>query len=760
MRRLAGIFLIVGMHSAMAQTVTLKGVVRDQAGERLPSAYVFIYPDSVNIATSNDGKFSKALPRGKKTIVLSFIGHEIYRQTFLLRRDTALSVSLQSTAGHLQEVEIIGQRNPQEDMLQTNRTSTYLHTQEDIRMLPVLGGEADVIKALQLLPGTVRGVEGSSDLFVRGGAADQNLVLLDDVPIYNPSHMLGFLSVFNPDILNKVEAINGGFPAEFGGRLSSILNIETIDNVANKTRVSGDIGVIASRLFVEQPLVKDKASLWVAGRRTYIDQVVKAIGNEELPYYFYDLNGKLIFKPSGRDRIEVSYYGGVDELELFRDRDNDGDGFLTEYEAGNTSLSLQWNHRLKNNWNSSVSLIRSEYKYNIRNAFEENELRALSDIEDYGARVLLQKDSLFGHGIFKGGAEWTRHAVSPNIINSQGTIAELFESSATDGRLSNEFALHAQYEWPVSERWRFNAGVRASMASVKDKIYFYPEPRVSVRYAINNDEAVKFSYSRMVQYMHRISNSAVTSPTDIWYPVTASIRPQTSHQVALAWQRSLTKRDVFLSVEAYYKSMNSLIGYEEGTNLFLNNDFESKLIQGTGSSYGLEFLLRKDAGKFTGWISYTLSWSWRQYNEINRGERFPSRYDRRHNGAIVMQYAISKRVAVSAVWEYISGSRFTPVIGQYITLAPTLTGVDLVPIYSGINQVKLADTHRLDFGLKFRGKPERKFQYQWFVGVYNAYNRANPVGISIEQDEATNTLRYEQPGLFGLIPFVSYGFRF
>lgn len=760
MRRLAGIFLIVGMHSAMAQTATLKGVVRDQAGERLPSAYVFIYPDSVNIVTSNDGKFSKALPRGKKTIVVSFVGHEIYRKTFFLARDTTLSVSLQSTAGHLQEVEIIGQRNPQEEMLQTNRTSTYLLTQEDIRMLPILGGEADVIKALQLLPGTVRGVEGSSDLFVRGGAADQNLVLLDDVPIYNPSHMLGFISVFNPDILHKVEAINGGFPAEFGGRLSSILNIETIDNVATKTRISGDIGVIASRLFIEQPVVKDKVSLWVAGRRTYIDQVVKAIGNEELPYYFYDLNGKMIFKPSGRDRIEVSYYGGVDELELFRDRDNDGDGFLTEYEAGNTSLSLQWNHRLKNNWNSSVSLIRSEYKYNIRNSFEENELLALSDIEDYGARVLFQKDSLFGQGIFKGGAEWTRHAVSPNIINSQGTIAELFESSATDGRLSNEMALHAQYEWPVSERWRFNAGIRASMAAVKDKIYLYPEPRVSVRYAISNDEALKFSYSRMVQYMHRISNSAVTSPTDIWYPVTASIRPQTSHQAALAWQRSLPRKDLFLSVEAYYKSMNSLIGYEEGTNLFLNNDFESKLIQGSGSSYGLEFLIRKDAGKFTGWISYTLSWSWRQYDEINGGARFPSRYDRRHNGAVVMQYAISKRWAVSAVWEYISGSRFTPVIGQYITLAPTLTGVDLVPIYSGINQVKLADSHRLDFGVKFRGRPERKFQYQWFAGVYNAYNRANPVGITIEQDETTNTLRYEQPGLFGLIPFVSYGFRF
>jgi hypothetical protein len=760
MKILAVILLILGVNSVMAQTVTLKGVVRDQAGERLPAAHIFIYPDSINLAATNDGKFSKALSRGRKTIIVSFIGYEVYQQVFSLQKDTTISISLNPAIGQLKEVEIIGERSPQEEILQTNRTSTYLLTPEDIRMLPVLGGEADVIKALQLLPGTVRGVEGSSDLFVRGGAADQNLVLLDDVPIYNPSHMLGFLSVFNPDILNKVEAINGGFPAEFGGRLSSILNIETIDRIADKTRVSGDIGIIASRLFIEQPIVKNKASIWIAGRRTYIDQVVKAIGNEELPYYFYDLNGKIVLRPSNRDRVEISYYGGVDQLELYRDRDNDGDGFLTNYNAGNTSLALQWNRSLQNNWNSTLSVIRSEYKYDIRNAFEENELRALSDIQDYGARWLLQKDSVLGNGIFKGGVDWARHNVSPNIINSQGTIAEIFESSATSGKVSNELAVHAQYEWAASDRWRFNVGTRASMAIVADKTYSFPEPRVSARYALTNDEALKFSYSRMVQYMHRISNSAVTSPTDIWYPVTSSIRPQTSHQVALAWQRSFPTKDLFLSMEAYYKSMDNLIGYEEGTNLFLNNDFESKLIQGKGNAYGLEVLLRKDAGKFTGWISYTLSWSWRQYNEINNGEWFYSRYDRRHNGAVVMQYAINKRWAVSAVWEFISGSRFTPVIGQYVILAPTLTGVDLVPIYSGINQVKLADSHRLDLGIKFRSKPDRKFQWQWFAGVYNAYNRANPIGITIEQDEATNALRYEQPGLFGLIPFISYGFKF
>ena len=264
----------------------------------------------------------------------------------------------------------------------------------------------------------------------------------------------------------------------------------------------------------------------------------------------------------------------------------------------------------------------------------------------------------------------------------------------------------------------------------------------------------------MVQYMHRISNSSVSSPTDIWYPVTDSIRPQTSHQFAIAWQRQLISERLFFSVEGYYKEMNQLIGYEEGTNLFLNTDFESKLIQGKGKAYGLEFLLRKNSGKLTGWISYTLSWSHRRFEEINQGLWFPSRYDRWHNGAIVAQYAFSRRWAASLVWEYISGSRFTPVIGQYAIVAPTLTGADLIPVYSGINEVKLAASHRLDIGLKFKSRPGKKFQWQWFAGVYNVYNRTNPIGINIEQDEVDKSLRYTQPGLFGLLPFLSYGFKF
>ncbi|RAV99716.1 TonB-dependent receptor [Pseudochryseolinea flava] len=744
--------------SLFAQTVTVKGVVKDDGTETLPQAFVSIMPDSITVPTSTTGKFSFKVAPGRKIIRVSYVGFENHVLSLNIKRDTTIQLVMRAKVSALEEVVVTGQRNVQEDVFNANRTSTHVLTQDIINAIPVLGGEADLIKTLQLLPGTLRGVEGSSDLFVRGGAADQNLVLLDGAPIYNTSHLFGFLSVFNPDILDKVEAINGGFPAEYGGRLSSILNVQSASDIATRTHLSGDIGVIASRLYVEQPIVKDKASFWIAGRRTYIDQVVKALG-EELPYYFYDLNGKLILRPTKRDHIEISHYGGEDILDIFRDRNGDGRGFLTTYQSGNNSQSFNWTKTLRRDWIGKISATRSKYHYNIRNAFEENELRAVSDIEDYSVRVLLQRDSINRVGILKTGFEWTRHAVSPNVINTTGNLSELLESSASSGRVAHEFAVHSQYEWPITPRLSLNAGLRVTMAAVECKQYLNPEPRFSARYTLDETSALKLSYSRMVQYMHRISNSAVSSPTDIWYPVTEDIKPQSSHQFAAGWQKTFLDRKVFFSAEAYYKDMRNLIGYEEGTNLFLNTDFQSKLIQGKGTAYGLELLLRKDIGKFTGWISYTLSWSWRQFDEVNSGRWFPSRYDRRHNGAVVAQYALNKRWALSMVWEYISGARFTPVVGQYIVFAPTLTGADLIPIYSGLNEVHLANSHRLDFGVKFKSKPTKKFKWEWFAGVYNAYNRANPIGINIEQDDTTGELHYEQPGLFGLIPFVSYGFK-
>ena len=739
--------------------VELSGLVNDVNGEKLSFANVLVLPDSIIVPADDEGDFTIDINPGPKDIIITYTGFETLNVSFDLRTDTVIVFTLFPGIGQLDEVTINADKYSQELLVQSTRTGTTTLEKEDITAIPVLGGEADVIKTLQLLPGMVRGVEGSSDLFVRGGAADQNLVLLDGATIYNTSHLFGFLSVFNTDILEKVEAVNGGFPARYGGRLSSVIDITSNNSIAKKTSVSGDIGLIASRLYVEQPLIEDKASIWLAGRRTYIDQVVKLIG-EELPYYFYDLNGKFMFKPGKYDQIDLSHYSGEDILDIYRDRDNDGNGFSSTFGSGNSSQSLQWKHWNPYSFKSELTITRTAFEYRIRNAFDDNELIALSDIEDYSARFIIEKDSVWRDAKITAGLEWINHEVSPNIINTEGSYVQFAESSVTGGKTAQELAAHIQQEWSLSNKLMVNAGFRGSMALVENASYFTPEPRLSIRYSLRDSESLKFSYSRMAQYMHRISNSAVSTPTDIWYPVTDSVKPQTAHQLALAWQKFYSKKDVFVSAEIYHKTMDKLVGYEEGTNLFLNTDFESKLIQGRGVAYGLELLLRKEAGRLTGWLSYSLSWSNRQFDEINDGNWFKARYDRRHNGALVMQYKLNKRLKASMVWEFISGARFTPVIGQYVSLAPTQTGVDLIPIFSEINAVKLSDTHRLDLGLKYSSKPGQKFSWYWFVGVNNLYNRANPVGITIEEDETDGSLRYAQPGLFGLLPFVSYGFKF
>nr|HPH46754.1 TonB-dependent receptor plug domain-containing protein [Chryseolinea sp.] len=612
---------------------------------------------------------------------------------------------------------------------------------------------------IQLLPGVSKGVEGSSDLFVRGGAADQNLVLLDGAPVYNTGHLFGFLSVFNPDILQGVESINGAFPAYYGGRLSSILNVTTKSQLVDRTHVSGNIGLLASRLMVSQPIIKNKLHIWIAARRTYIDQVLSAV-NESLPYYFYDLNTKLSFKPSSRDYLEVTYYSGQDVLSYAREpRDSSrNSNRSTDFTIASSTQTVLWRRSIAPNVSSELSLYGTRFKYNIQNSFQDNRLFVNSSIRDWGGKWKFQWDSLRGVSLFAG-IEAIHHSVSPNIISTSGEISELLPSSASEAQTSLESSIFIQADGKWKVRWSWSAGLRLSSANVGNQFYVNPEPRLALRYKLQPNTALKFSYSRMSQYLHRVSSSAIAFPTDIWYPVTKNINPQTSDQITLALQQVLPGKSMFVSLEGYYKKMNQLVGYQEGANLFLNTEFEEQLIQGAGKAYGLEVLIKKESGKLTGWISYTLSRSERKYDEVNQGQWFFSRYDRRHNGAVVMNYEFVKRWSFSAVFEFISGSRFTPIIGQYIVPSPTLAGVNLIPVYAPLNSVKLANTHRLDLGIKFRSRPERKIQSEWFAGVYNVYNRATPFGITIEPN-SDGSYRYQQPGLFGLLPFVSYGFKF
>ncbi|HEX8060934.1 MAG TPA: carboxypeptidase-like regulatory domain-containing protein [Cyclobacteriaceae bacterium] len=748
------------MSTAWAQSVELTGVVRDKVtGQVLPLAHIIVFPDSLKSAAGNSGVFTISVRPGNKIINVSYVGYKTAEYKLRLVGDKSIELSLEPTANKLDEVVVTSGRFANIDAVQSTRFSTNTLSREEINNIPVLGGEGDVIKALQLMPGTVRGVEGSSDLFVRGGAADQNLVSLDGATVYNTSHLFGFLSVFNPDVVSGVESINGAFPAQYGGRLSSILKVNTRNSIPDRTHASADIGLIAARMFIEQPLVRNKASIWLAGRRTYIDQVARA-AKLDLPYFFYDFNGKILLHPTKRDNIQIGHYTGDDKLEYLLDRNGDGIGQTTGYRSGNISQNIHWDHRSHGNWSHDLTVYRTQYRYNIHSQFGNSSILALSNIHDVGGKILVNNDSLLHRGSLQFGADGAYHTLTPNVVNTSGTISDLLKGGSSTGKVAIEMAAFIQYEIELFKKIRISSGIRGSAGVVAHKTYVNPEPRVALRYMVNEHSSLKISYSRMAQYLHRVSSSAVSSPTDIWYPVTDSIKPQTSDQFGIAYQKIFPTPNVLLSVETYYKKMHQLVGYEEGTNLIFNTDFESSLIQGDGKAYGFEFLLRKQFGKFTGWVDYTLSWSWRRYSSINNGEWFHARYDRRHNGAIVLQYAFAKRWSASVVWEYISGSRFTPVIGQYVTKSPSLTGIDLIPVYAPINSVRLSDTHRLDVGIKFRSKEGRHLQWQIYAGVYNAYNRANPVGLFVAVDKDTGTLKYQQPGLFGLLPFVNYEIRF
>jgi TonB dependent receptor/TonB-dependent Receptor Plug Domain/CarboxypepD_reg-like domain len=759
--KFAWVILIFIFPRLLPAQVILTGYVKDQTGRSLPAVNIRIANQNLFSATDTTGKFSMLVKPGPVQLILTHTGYQKISEKFILRKDTTFNFTLNARVEELNEVVISSKRFHQADQLQTTRMSSITLGRDDVNSIPMLGGEADLMKMIQLLPGVIRGVEGGTDLFVRGGAADQNLVLLDGAPIYNTGHLLGFMSVFNSDVLESVESMTGAFPAEYGGRLSSILDVKTRSGFADKTRIQGNIGLLASRLLIEQPLIKNKLSISLAGRRTYLDQVGK-LAHLDLPYYFYDVNAKVNYKLRGRDQLEFSYYTGKDVL-AYSNPDNKRDtsrrrNFTSNFGIGNNAQILKWKKFMPHGWRSDLSLLHTRFNYTISSVFDDNSLFVTSKIEDVGAKWIVSSDSAFGFSV-KGGIESVHHRVSPNVINTTGTLSELLKSSSTLGLSLVESSIFGQIDKNFTTRWRASLGMRVSSGLVQHKFYVNPEPRLAIRYAVSPQTTLKASYSRMAQYLQRVSSAAVAFPTDIWYPITKDVLPQISNQVSVAFQHNFSKANVFLSVESYYKKMDHLIGYREGTNLFLNTHFEEQLIQGKGRAYGIEVLLKKDVGKFSGWISYTLSRSQRQYDEVNQGQWFLAKYDRRHNVAVVTSYRINSRWSVSAVWEFMSGSRFTPVIGQYVVPAPTLAGIDLIPVYAKMNSVKLADTHRLDLGIKLRSKPNKKFQGEWFAGVYNVYNRASPIGIMIESN-GDGSYKYQQPGLFGLLPFVSYGFRF
>lgn len=672
-----------------------------------------------------------------------------------LTKDISLNVKMKSSENILGEVEVVAQREKNPDDTRNTQIGTLKLPMSKLNTLPALAGESDVLKVMQLLPGVKKGGEGQTGMYVRGGDIDQNLIILDEAAVYNASHLLGFFSVFNTDALKDVTIIKGGFPANYGGRLSSVVDIRMKEGNMQKFSIEGGIGLLSSRLTVQGPIKKDTCSFIISARRTYIDQVLK-LTQYNLPYYFYDINAKINWKFSHKDRFYFSSYYGDDVLNY--EEGQDSSFFQFGFRLGNFTSTLRWNHLYNSKLFSNISLIHTRFRYDIGGKFVDNSVLVKSRISDLGGKADFEyfhrPESKILFGLF-----FTNHNFHPNIISTTGDILQLVHSQDTSVISTQEFAVYLMHDIALSSRLKINYGARFSFATVQNTLYPGIEPRVSAIYSFTRNSSLKIGYSRMKQYMHLVSSSSIALPTDLWYPITKKVQPQSADQFSMAYNYFFKKRKILFSAEIYYKQMNNLIEYRPGTVLIFNNNFENELVHGKGDAGGLEIFLHKTEGKISGWISYALSFSRREFEEINNGKKYFARYDRRHDLSIVFNYEIIKRWSFSAIWTYATGARFTPVIGQFFMPNASMTKIEILPIYAKKNSVVMSPSHRLDLGLTLKSSPKKKRKSEWNLGAYNVYNRTQPDRIEVISTDK-GTYKYTQPGLFGFIPYIGYNFGF
>lgn len=753
------LFIVLLSVETIAQ-VTLSGHIYDKEdGEALIGATIYLSKQETGTATNAYGFYSLTTESGILEIRVSYLGYQSLDTTIVLNENTSLDFYLAEQIGQLEEVEVSATRIELREQVNSTQMSTFNLRPQEVTNIPTLGGEADVIKVAQLLPGVTSGNEGTTGMFVRGGTDDQNLVVLDDAVVYNLGHLFGFFSVFNADAIKDVDIVKGGFSPEYGGRLSSVMDVRMNDGSLQRYNARGGVGLLTSRLTVDGPIIKDRMSFMLAARRTYIDRVFQVLG-ASLPYYFYDYNAKLNYKISNNDRIYFSTYFGDDVLKFNETSDENevSEDLDFGFKLGNFTSTLRWNHIYDSQkLFSNVTVHQTRFKYDIQGNFIDNSLLIRSQIQDIGAKADWQYFANTTNK-FLFGAQTVTHFFRPNVVSTSGDIADLIDDRTGDLIQNMEWSVYGGTERDLSSKLKVNAGLRYSFMITDGKLYSGPEPRISVRYKLNEEQSFKASYSLMRQYMHRVSSSSIALPTDLWYPVTRQVKPQRSHQVSVSYNQIFPESQLSFSIETYYKSLHNLIEYREGANLILNDNFERELLAGDGDSFGIEFLLRKKYGVFTGWASYSLSETTRSFDELNAGNTFPAKFDRRHVINLVSMIELNERVSFSAVWNFQSGAWFTPQTGQYLMPNASLTGVELIPIYGNRNSTRLGNSHRLDINFILKPRGNRRFGGEWHFGAYNFYNRAAPFRINIENNGVN--YQYEQQGLFGFIPSISYNFNF
>ncbi len=762
------LFLSIGV---FGQKYTISGYVKDITnGEDIYGAIIKVKElENVGTKTNAYGFYSITLDQGTYTLIYRSTGFETQEMPVVLNEDQSINIELTVPKDVLLIEEVVISAEKENDNITSAEMNITKFDPKDIETIPVIFGEKDIMKTLQLTPGVKGAGEGNAGFFVRGGGADQNLILLDEAPVYNASHLLGFFSVFNSDAIKDVSLFKSGIPAEYGGRASSVMDVKMRDGNLKKFGMSGGIGLISSRLTLEAPLVKDKGSFILSGRRSYADLFLKASNDPDIrntTLYFYDLNAKGNYRISDKDRIFLSGYFG---------RDNFGFSDIFGFNWGNATGTVRWNHVINDKIFSNTSFVYSNFDYEFSVGSGDEGFGVKSSIQDFN---LKQDFSYFINtsNTMKFGVNAIHHTFRPGALTGDN---DSFNEVILDPRYGVELGAYIQNEQKLGARFSMMYGLRYSgfnlMGEGKsyefdekgnttainehdklESIQYYRgfEPRFSMSYILSETNSIKLGYNRNYQYLHQLSNSTTSSPTDVWVPSSNIVKPQIADQIAIGYYQNLKENMFKTSVEVYYKNLQNQIDYRTGAQTVLNNEVEGELVFGRGFAYGAEFLVEKKKGKLTGWISYTLSRSLRQFDDIDEGSIFPARQDRIHDIAVVLMYKLNEKLSLATSWVYYTGDAVTFPSGKY-----EVNG-EVLPYYTERNGYRMPDYHRIDLGLTWYLKDKNKFTHNLNFSVYNGYARENAFTITFgpDEDDPSKTVA-TQTALFKIVPSITYNFN-
>ncbi len=770
--------------SALAQkNITVSGYVQDKrSGESLPNATIQVVGTEKSVSTNNFGYYSIGVKPGKFSLRASYVGFETKEVEITSDKDVKLNFDL-ATRVFLQKEVIVKANRRKDENVKTTETGTHQLSVESVKKLPVILGEVDVLKTIQLLPGVKGGGEGSSGFYVRGGGPDQNLILLDDAVVYNTGHLFGFFSVFNGDAVKNITLIKGGMPANYGGRLSSVLDVNMKEGNNKDFKVEGGIGLIASRISLQGPIVKNKASFIVSGRRTYATELLKLVAGNRNPrlqnfgYYFYDVNAKLNYKLSEKDRLYASTYFGDDVFKFA----NEQNSFKARIPWGNRTATVRWNHLFNDKLFMNTTAVYNRYDFQFGGAQQSFNVKLTSGIRDWNLKSDIDYYAASGHKL-KMGLATTYHTFQPSTFSGNNDSVQLTPANPVQ-KYALESSAYLLDDFDATPWLRINAGLRYSsflhlgpytkytksggrdIDSVTYKSgkvvtnYGGLEPRLNMRFALSKTASIKTSVSKSYQYIHLVTNNGSTLPTDLWVPSTLLVQPQKSWQYSAGYFQNFLNNMLETSVEVYYKDMFNQLEYREGYTPNNNNDPEYEFVQGKGWAYGAEFFVNKTKGQWTGWLGYTLSYTKRNFDNLNNGETYFAKYDRRHDISLVNTYELNKAWTFSSVFVFSSGNR--------ITLPTNLSLLDqtLIAQYEKLNNQQLLPYHRLDLGATYtrQHKVERRFKSSWTFSVYNVYNRFNPYIIYLDPKGTINSgidLKIKQVQIAPIIPSVTWNFKF